>query len=198
MRNKIAIAGLLLLLAAIQSTFADTIHFNIMLWGNKIGDMVVTRERRPDGVEFYTLETKSKAKILWIDKDNYTRYEVTYKNGRLISSTHKEMENGKVIRWTNVQWNGNQYTVDSYKGKRSFTETPNYSIVTIYFKDIKNVKRIFYEAEADFNTLEHPEPGTWEFKSSDGNRNVYHFENGQIKGMEFHVSIATVKMVRTD
>ena len=176
----------------------ETIHFNILLFGDKIGDMTVSREQKNDGTEFYVLETKSKAKLLWIDKDNYTHYEVTYKNGRLVSSTHKEMENGKVKRWTNVHWDGSKYVVESYKGNRTFTEVPTYSIVTVYFKDIRNVKRIFYEAEADFSDLEHPEPDTWEFKSSDGNRNVYHFENGKIKSMDFHVSIATVKMVRTN
>ena len=37
------------------------------------------------------------------------------------------------------------------KGKSSFTEVPVYSInVTMYFKDVKSAKRIFYEAEADF------------------------------------------------
>ena len=176
----------------------ETIHFDVMLFGDKIGDMNVSREQRSDGTEFYVLETKSKAKVLWIDKDNYTLYEVTYKDGKLLSSTHKETENGKVKRWTNVRRDGSKYLVDSYKGSRVFAEAPVYSIVTIYFKDIKNVKRIFYEAEADFNEMQHPEPDTWEFKSSDGNRNIYHFENGKIKSMDFHVSIATVKMVRTN
>lgn len=97
-----------------------------------------------------------------------------------------------------MQWDGPEYRVDGYKGIHTFTEAPVYSIVTIYFKDVRNVKRIFYEAEGDFSNMEHPEANTWEFKSIDGNRDVYHFLNNQIKDMEFHVSIATVKMVRTN
>ena len=176
----------------------ETIHFNVLLFGDKIGDMNVSREDKGEGTVVYVLETKSKAKVLWIDKENFTRYEVTYKNGKLVISTHKEIENGKLKHWTNVRWDGSKYLVESYRGSRTFTEAPVYSIANIYFDDITNVKKIFYEAEADFSPMQHPEPNTWEFKSSDGNRNIYHFENGKIKDMEFRVSIATVKMVRTN
>lgn len=192
---------LLLMFLLIQSELkaaVQTIHFDILLFGDKIGVMTVTREEKPGGIEFYTLSSHSKAKILWINKENSTRYEVTYKDGRLISSTHKEYENSELKRWTNITLNGNIYQVDSYKGKRTFTEPPMYSIVTIYFKDLRLVKRIFYEAEADYDNVEHPEPDIWQFKSSDGNKNIYHFVNGQIKDTEFKVSIATVKMLRTD
>jgi hypothetical protein len=177
---------------------AQSIHYDILLFGDKIGNMNISREEKAGGIEFYVLESSSKAKILWINKSNTTRYEVTYKDGKLISSSHKETENGKVTRWTDIKWDGAKYLVDSYKGSRTFTEVPTYSVVTIYFKDIKNVKRIFYESEADYDLITHPEPDTWEFKSSDGNRNVYHYQNGVLQSTEFHVSIATVKMVRTN
>ena len=189
----------LLSLLFVTSSFAETINFDILLFRDKIGVATVSLETKQDGSEVYVLETKSKAKFLWINRDNYTRYEVIYKDGKLISSTHKEVENEEVKRWTNIKWDGSKYLVDSYKGKRIFTEAPVYSIVSVYFKDIRNVKRIFYEAEADFNELKKSEePDTWEFKSSDGNKNVYHFRNGKIRAMEFHVSIATVKMIRTN
>lgn len=177
------------------SNALETVKYDVILWGDKIGQMVVTHDVKPDGTEVYTLETHSKAKILWINKANDTRYDVVYKDGKLFSSKHTEIENGVKKRWTNITLDNGVYKVDSYKGKRTFTEVPTYSIVSIYFKDVKNVKRIFYEAEADFDDVEHPEANTWEFKSSDGNRNVYHYENGKLTTTEFHVSIATVKMV---
>lgn len=176
----------------------ETIRYDILLWGNKIGALTVTHEKRADGVDFYTLESASKAKFLWVDKENFSHYDVTYKNGKFISSTHREIENKKTIRWTNITWNGSQYLVDSYKGKRSFTEMPEYCVVSMYFKGFKDVKRIFYEAEADYALTQHPEPNVTEFKSSDGTRNVYYFENGRIQRMDFHISIATVRMVRVD
>ena len=191
--------GFLLLLLSLKSFSAkETILFDITLFGDKIGVLIVTRESMSDGTELYTLNSKSKAKILWINRENTIHYEDVYKDGKMISSNFKETENGQVKRWTNINWDGKVYAVDGYKGKRTFTEAPTYSIVSIYFNDMKNVKRIFYEAEADFNDLQNPEPDTYEFKSSDGNRNVYHYVNGKAQRMEFHVSIATVKMKRTN
>jgi hypothetical protein len=194
---RLPLLAFLLLSFSLSIQAIETINFDIYLFGNKIGYCTVTREVKPDGTEIYTLETQAKAKVLWINRSNHSTMEVIYKNGKLFSSAHKEIDNGKLKRWTNVTLEGNRYEVDSYKGKRTFFEVPVFSVVSIYFKDISGIKRFFYEAEADFTILKKSdEPNTWEFKSSDGNRNIYHFENGKIKTIELHVSIATVKMVR--
>lgn len=177
---------------------AQRIHFDVILFGDKVGDLTVTKTLEPENVEHYTLETHSAAKILWINRENESRYDVKYQNGKLISSSHIEKQNGRLERWTKVHFDGQIYQVDSYKGKRSFTEAPDFSIVTLYFEPRKLHRKIFYEAEADFNELKYPDANTMEFKSSDGNRNVYHYENGHIHDMEFHVSIATVYMRRTN
>ncbi len=178
---------------------AQTYHFDMFLFGDKIGTMIISREQQPDSTEHYVMETRSKARFMWIDREGYTRYEVWYKQGRLQSSTHIQKENGATQRWTNVRFNGKTYDVDSYKGKRSFAEAPQLSVVSLYYKPLKNGARIFYEAEADYSILQAGKagPDSFEFKSSDGNRNIYYFKNGAISGMEFHVSLVTVKMVRT-
>jgi hypothetical protein len=180
------------------SAAVETIHYDVILFGDKIGTMTVTHEQRGDGEDVYTLETHSKTKLLWVEKENFSHYDVVYKNGKLLSSTHRELDNKKLKRWTNIIWDGKQYQVDSYKGKRTFSEVPNICAVSLYFRDCRAADRIFYEAEADYVPVTHPEANTCEFKSSDGTKNIYHYENGRIKNMEFHISIATVKMVRAD
>ena len=200
MRNmRFCLLVLLFTFCLLQSALAkDIARFNIFLWGNKIGNMTASREVRPDGTVLYLLDTRSKAKVLWITRENVAHYEVVYKDGKLVSSSFKEVENGEVKRWSNINWDGKQYTVDATHGKKTFTESPTYSIVCVYFQNMEQVKQIFYEIEGDFNQLQHPEPATCEFKSSDGNRNVYHFENGTVKNMEFHLSFATIKMERVN
>jgi hypothetical protein len=200
MRNmRFCLLVLLFTFCLLQSALAkDIARFNIFLWGNKIGNLTASREVRPDGTVLYLLDTRSKAKVLWITRENVAHYEVVYKDGKLVSSSFKEVENGEVKRWSNINWDGKQYTVDATHGKKTFTESPTYSIVCVYFQNMEQVKQIFYEIEGDFNQLQHPEPGTCEFKSSDGNRNVYHFENGTVKNMEFHLSFATIKMERVN
>ncbi len=175
---------------------ADTARFKMMLWGDKIGELVVVHQVAADGTETYVADSKNKATILWVDRENITHYEVVFKNGKLFSSNYREVENGKVKRWSVIKLDGTTYRVDGYKGKRTFTEAPQYSVLSLYFKDVSKVKRLFYEAEADFVDLESTAPNSLEFKSSDGNRSVYFFVNGKLQRAEFHVSIATVKMER--
>lgn len=180
------------------SVKAQTITFDVYMFGDKIGTMNITRTIQSDGAEHYVMETKSRAKVLWIDRSNNTRYEALYKNGKLEWSTMKEVEDEKVKRWTNVKWDGTKYNVDGYKGKRSFAQVPTLSVVTLFFKEPSVSTTIFYEAEAEFNTLKTPDAHTWQFKGSDGQLNIYRYKNGKITDVEFHVSIATIKLVRTN
>ncbi len=187
----------LLLTAGVSPpTAIEMQKYEIQLFGDKIGEMTITRETKPDGTEFYVVESASKAKILWINRDNYSHYEFTFKAGKLIATSYKEMEGGKISRWGQMKKEGNVYVVSNYAGKKVFTEVPEFSIPSIYFGQVKKMKRIYYDAEAEFVNVEHPDANTIEFKTSDGHRNVYHFENGQLHHMEFHVSIATAKMIR--
>lgn len=184
-------------LAAIQGfATADTARFKMMLWGDKIGELVVIHQVAADGTETFIADSRNKATILWVEREDITHYEVVFKGGKLFSSTFREVENGKVTRWSVIKLEGTTYQVNSNKGKRTFTEAPVFSVLGLYFKDPSAVQRMFYEPEAEFVTLEKPEPGTVEFKGSDGNRSVYHFINGRLQKAEFHVSIATVKMER--
>lgn len=171
--------------------------FDIQLFGDKIGEMTITKEVKPNGEEYYLVESYSKAKILWITRDNKSRYEFTFKEGRLIETKFTEEEGGKISRWGNMKWDGKQYAVANHKGKKTFTEHPQYSIPSIYFTDGKKINRIYYDSEAEFVNVQHPDENTMEFKTSDGHRNVYHYQNGKLHHLEVHISIATVKMVRT-
>lgn len=174
--------------------FSQQVVFDMTAFGITFGKMTVNKIRENDSTELYTLHAKGYLKILWMERNDETFNEVRYRNGNLISSSYRQVETGKTKKWTTVSYDGKQYNVDSYRGKRSFTETPVYSILSLYFSDPKNVNRIFYEAESDFVTLKHPDANTVEIKTSDGNRSIYRFLNGALHDMEFHISIATIYM----
>ena len=192
------IAGLFFLMFGVQlslSAAVETISYDIILFNTKIGKMVITHELRPDGTDLYTLVTNSKAKFLWLDKTNCSRYDLVYKAGKLLSSTFKEIENGKLNRWCNIQFDGLKYNVDNHHGKHILSTAPGLSTITAYFEGLKKIDNIFYESEGDFAKVEYPEPNTMEFKTSDGHKSIYHYINNRINNMEFHISIATVYMV---
>ncbi len=188
----------LLLIVASGALSAQTISFRIKVFGSVIGRMDVTRSKQADGNDYYTIVSNSKAKLLWINKSYYSKFEERYKDGKFISSTHIETENEKTKRWAKINFDGKQYQVESDKGKRTVAEYPLHTDVSLYFEDHKKIKRIFYVADADFNTVTHPDDNTLEFKSTDGHRNIYFYEKGEVKQMEFHLALATVYMERID
>lgn len=197
MRLYIA-AFLLVFLAQAHPVFAQTINFDVLLFGEKIGHLTVTRKMMGDSTESYTLESRSKASVLWIKRENYTRYDVVYQNNRLISSENLEIENGKKKRWVNVFFDGKHYQVNGYKGKRILNEVPTFSVVKLFFTETPKQNRLFYESEGDFADIKHPKPNVCEFTASDGSRNIYFYQNGRLSNVETHVSIASIKLVRTN
>jgi hypothetical protein len=64
----------------------------------------------------------------------------------------------------------------------------------LHFSQPKNQSQIFYEAKCEFTPINYKKPGTIELKTSDGHRSIYNYADGKVKGMEFHISIATVYM----
>lgn len=176
---------------------AQTLVFNMILFGDSVGRSTITKTRDANGIDNYVLDSYIKAKVLWITRENHTHYESRYKDGKLISASYYEINNGKKDKWSNIQFDGKEYQVDSYRGKKTVKEVPTHSIGSMYCDGYNpSRKRFFYEPEADFNDLSFPAPNTIEFKSSDGNRNVYHFKNGQVCDAEFHTTLATVYLRR--
>lgn len=177
---------------------AQTKVFDMYVLGFKFGKLSVTKTLEPDSTEVYTMDAGGKATVLWIDFVSRTTQQVKYRHGRLVSSVYTEIENGKIKRWSKVYFDGDKYQVDSYSGKRHFTEVPRFSIAKLYFENTTGIEKIFYEAETNFAPVVHDGKGNLEIRTSDGNRSVYRFENGELKKMEFHISIATVYAVRVD
>ncbi|MCW5908155.1 MAG: hypothetical protein KIS94_09870 [Chitinophagales bacterium] len=188
--------ALLVLLFVVASGYSQQLVFEMSAFGIRFGTMTVTKTKENDSTDLYTLNAKGYLKVLWMERNDQTLYEVRYRHGKLLSSAYKQIETGEVKKWTNVMFDGKKYVVDSYRGKRTFTEVPVHSIITLYFSNPKNIKRIFYEAESDFAEVKYPDENTVEIKSSDGNRSVYHFKNGTMDHMEFYISIAIVNMKR--
>lgn len=178
---------------------AQTLHFNIVLFGDSVGNSIISRTRDANGIDNYVLDSRVKAKILWITRENHTHYESRFKDGKMISAVYYEINNGKKDKWSNIQWDGKEYQVESYHGKKTFKESPTHSIGSLYCDRYDaSRKRFFYEPEADFNELNFPDANTAEFKSSDGNKNVYHFKDGYISNVECHTTLATIYLKRVN
>ena len=176
----------------VRSVSAQEIVFNMSAFGVNFGKMTITKVKENDSTEFYTLIAKGYLKVLWLERNDETKHQVRYCNGKLIFSSYVQIENGVTKRWTNISNNGKEYLVNSYRGKRTFGEAPVYSIMSLYFSEPKNIQRIFHEAESEYISLKHTNGNTVEVSTSDGNKSIYRFSKGVLNEIEFHISVATV------
>lgn len=165
-------------------------------FGINFGQMTVTRTIENDSTELYTLKAKGYLKVLWMERDDETHNSVRFQNGRLLSSNYKQMESKELTNWNTVSFDGKRYIVDSNQGKYFLTETPEFSVLKLYFMHPKSITRVFSEAEGGFVNLKHVNENTVELKNSKGDRSVYFYKNGSIEKLEFHTSIAKVNMKR--
>ena len=179
-----------------HALLAQKLTYNMSAFGITFGQMVVTKTMENDSTELYTLHAKGYLKVLWMERNDETRNEVRFRHGRLLSSTYKQSESGVTKHWTNVAFDGKQYVVNSDRGKSTFTEAPTMTIVSFYFANPQTVSRIFDESTGTFQNIQHPEAGIVEMKNREGKRSIYRYTNGILTDMEFHISIATVYMVK--
>lgn len=188
--------SILLLLLITSLGYSQKLVFSMRAFGTDVGRMTVTRSVLADSTEVITMNSDGQVKLLWIDRKDETRHEVRYKNGKMVSSNYKHYQNGKLEKWCTISFDGKVYQVASNTGKRTMAEAPTYSIASLYFHSPKNINRVFYEADASYSELKHPDANTVDFKTSEGNRNIYKYVNGSLQEMEFKLSIATVSMKR--
>lgn len=173
---------------------AQQVVYDMSVLGFSFGEMVVTRTIENDSTELYTLNAKGKTNFLWMKREDETIYQVRFRNGKLLSSTHKQMESGVTSQWTKMLFDGKTLHVDSYKGKKSFTGSPDFSVLQMYFKPLQNRAKVFHEAESEYVNLVYRKDGTVEMKIANGSKTIYRFANGKIAEMEVHLPIATVHM----
>jgi hypothetical protein len=193
--QKLLIAAIFTLLTTF--TQAQKLVFKMVLFGDSVGISTITKTHDANGIDNYVLDSRVQAKILWITHTNQTHYESRYKDGKLISASYYEINNGKRDKWSNIQFDGKAYQEETQRGKKTFTETPTYSVGPLYCDNFDpNRKRFFSDTDGEYVDLKFPEPNTIEFKSPDGNKNVFHFKNGKISDAEFHTTIATVYLKR--
>ncbi|MDP6908509.1 MAG: hypothetical protein QF371_03335 [Flavobacteriales bacterium] len=187
-----------LLLFFTTHTVAEEITFDMSVWGFTFGQMVVSKTMENDSTELYTLNAKGKVSFLWFKKEGSTKYEVRFRNDKLFSSSYIRIVNGEMEYWNKVQFNGEKYDVESNNGNRHFTEVPEYSVLALYFNPITEHKRVYCEAESEFSTVTDAHVDRFKLNCTDGSHTVYHLENGQVKRLEIHASLTTVKIKRVD
>jgi hypothetical protein len=184
-----------LLCFSAQMLSAQTLNFDVLLFGDKIGKMAVSRTYKGDTVT-YVLNTHSKAKILWMEYEDISHITIVYKGAKLLSCKYTEDMNGKRKYFTNIMYDGKEYHVETKDSKRVFAVPVLPSLFALYYKEPVDYNKIFFESQLFTAAVKMEKIHHYSFDTKDGNKNEYLYRNGEIDKLVFHTPLATVHMSR--
>lgn len=192
---RYVLVGVILLSAV--SAKADSIEFDMSVFGFKIGKMVLTKSVQNDSVEVYTLNSKGSTNFLWMKREGESKIKVEYRNGKLFSSYYEYLKQGELEKWSSIRYEGGSYLVRSESGTKQINAPLDYSLIKLYFDPSLESNTVFCEEDCSFAQMTRKE-GTLGVECQDGSRSTYHVKNGRVEAMEIHLGMATVKLTRTN
>jgi len=173
---------------------AQTRRYDVVLSGDKIGDLTVTRTVK-GAFTTYKLESRSEAKVPLIGtKKNYVLMDVTYKDGKLVSSYCKNEINDEVDNYASISWDAaaGKYNITNEKKKLTYAAPVTFSVISLYFKEPKGLNTLFTERIGEAYALKDLGDGRYEYKIPNGDKNVYVYKNGELVETERKTIIGTV------
>lgn len=180
-------------------TRADRIEFEMSVFGIRFGTMVVTRTIENDSTVLYTLHAKGKTDFLFMKREEESKYQVRYRNGVLHSSDYTYLNRGKAEKWSRVSFENGHYRIETKDGSRIHREPIDYSLLKLYFEPDGKRQRVFCEEDCSFSSMSRdPASNAIRITCKDGSSSTYHLKGGAIHGLDIHLPVATVKLVRVN
>ncbi len=157
--------------------------YDVILFGNKIGQTVVERIDKGNGEVQYKLNSSSEVTILFNKKTSAMVFDVLYKDGKLMNSYVKNVKDG-VTEIVNILWQETKYVIRKGVETMQLTQAVNFSAVQLYFTEPVGMTRIFSERLGNYCAFKNTAPGVYECKLDNGVNNIYKYRNGVLYELE--------------
>jgi hypothetical protein len=156
--------------------------YDIILFGNKIGQTIVERKETGNTIQ-YTLTSKSEANVLFTKKTSEMNYNIVYQNGQLLSAYVKNVKDG-VTEISNILWQGTQYMIKKGAEILHINQPISFSSVQLYFTEPIGRASIFSERIGEYCRFTKTGEGVYECKLANGVSNIYRYRNGKLYELE--------------
>lgn len=158
-------------------------NYDVELFGKKIGSTTVERIDKGGGVVQFKLYSNSEANILFTKKTSTMVFDITYKDGKLLSSYCKNVKDG-VTEIVTLTWEGTRYVIKKGEEVLQLNHMVDFSAIQLYFTEPIGKARIFSERLGQFCNFIKVAEGVYECKLASGVTNIYRYKNGQLYEME--------------
>lgn len=174
MNIKLLFLGFALGLSAVA--VAQTLNYDIVLFGNTIGNGKGTSSKTQSGTLNYKLVTQAKANVMFKERTSYTDIEMEYKGEVLQSCKLKREKDGEWQDIKIVLENGKHYFLENGK-KIAVAKPVTFTSTQLFFKEPVGVKEIYIERLNMFAPLVKEADGLYK-TVIEGGDNYYRYENG--------------------
>jgi hypothetical protein len=159
-------------------SIAQAISYDIVIFGNVIGEAQAQRQNLEDGSIRYSFKSNAKAKVFFRDRTSQADVSIIYKNDKLKSATCKIERDGD---WQFIQMErvNDIYKIDN-DGEELIEENPiKFSSTMLFFIEPVGVQKIWIERLSDYASIEKVDIHKYKMKV-DGKYNFYTYENGKL------------------
>lgn len=171
---------------------SQTLEYNMSALGINFGKLYVTKTVLNDSMYQIDLKAKGILKMLWIDRIDETKSSVKFLKGDLIYSSYKHWEKTKLKKWATVQREGKIFNATTTIGEKTFTETPRYTNLNLYFSKPSYKLSVFNESDATFSLIKKIDDDRFELVDSEGVKNTFYYLSTSLVKQEIKLPLATV------
>lgn len=183
--------ALYLLVWLFVGVFGQTLKYDVILFGDKIGSLTAVRNVKADSTIEYHVNSNSEAKVLWVNKKSELKSDVVFKQGKLhssnVNSVTEEAKNEIKILWDKAK-----YLIQKGTETTVCNENICYTTTMLYFWEPKNINRIFSERVGMFVKLMKNSDGNYEMTMPDGVTSIFKYRNGIAYEIELKKTLGSV------
>lgn len=162
---------------------AQTRLYDVELFGKKIGTCTIQRIDNGNGEVRYRLNSSSAVSALFINKSSLMDFDVVYKDGKLISSYCKKVDDA-VTEITTVLWDGMKYVINKGNETLQLNQMIDFSAIQLYFTEPDGRSQVFSERIGAFSDFLKKKEGVYSCKVDNGVNNTYRYKDGMLYELE--------------
>lgn len=183
----------LLFSLAIVLSYAQTLNFNLFLFGKEIGKTTVNRTFGENGIIIYTLKTDSRVKAFGVDRFTKGQALIKFQKGELLSSYYlnETNEEGKTESFTKKIESG--YSFKSGLKEFCIRRIIKRGSISLYFEEPNTTNEYFSERLGSFFKFEKVAESTYRTKVNSVTA-TYKYINGKLVELEMAKSLGSVYM----
>jgi hypothetical protein len=183
---------LAVLIASSLTSFCQTLKYDIILLGKKIGQAVIAK-KDSSGFIHYSVNSHSDAKILGMDKkDDMQTAALFNKEGQLVSSVYEDQKNKSHLS-TKAEWKDNKLNIEKDGAKTSLAEAATFSSLLLYFSEPKDHQKIFSERLGQYVEIAKEKDDKYKISFNDYTA-IYTYQSGKITELQMKESAGQVIM----